>query len=183
MPPARIDRSWQEAPLLPAVAAAYLSEIHRWRERVVAGLAGEGPAIAGPEGLTQRARSHLALLLGTDWDAGTREWAAGSVYNIAPFPANTNDPMISVMEVLRWRAAAADYLSDVWDVLGKPTLELEECRAMSAFLNPDRMEGRCVYCLIEFDPGRVAPEDHACVMLSHVRAKWPPFPSDQGHRA
>jgi len=187
-PPARIDRSWQEAPLLPAVAAEYLSEIHRWRARLVAGLAGEGPAIAGPEGLTRRARSHLALLLGTEWDANILKWAAGSAYNIAPFPAtafhaNVDDPMTSVMEVLRWRAAVADYLSDVWDVLGAPVLELGECRAMSSFLQPIRMEGRCVFCLSEFDPGRVAPEDHGCVMLSHVRAKWPPCPSDEGNRA
>ncbi len=184
-PPARIDRSWREAPFSPAVAAEYLSEIHRWRSRLVAALAGEGPATADSEGLTRRARSHLALLLGTEWDAATLRWVAASGYNITPFPAasspaHADDPMTGVMEALRWRAAIADYLSDVWDVLGTPVLELGECRAMSVFLQPVRMEGRCVFCLSEFDPSRVAPEDHGCVMLSHVRAKWPPFAADQG---
>ena len=188
VPPARIDRSWRDTPLLPAVAIEYLGEIHRWREGLAAALAGEVPALVGREGLSPRARGHLALLIDAEWDVGTRRRAAGEAYNIAPFPAIRFDAcadhsMAGVMEVLRWRAAVVDYLSDVWDVMGSPLLELEECRAMSAFLYPIRMEDRCIFCLTEYDPSRVSPDDHGCVMLSHVRAKWPPFPWGKVNRA
>ena len=180
-PPARVDRTWKEAPFSPPIAIEYLLEIHRWRSRLLEVLSSEAPAIEGPQGLTRRARAHLAVLLGTEWNVGTRKWVADSSYNLAPFPpipshGHVDEPMSAVMEVLRWRAAVADYLSDVWDVLGEPALGLEECNVMSAFLRPIRMEGRCVFCLSEFDVGRVAPDDHGCVMLSHVRAKWPPTP-------
>ena len=183
-PPARIDRTWREAPFLPSVAIEYLAEIRRWRARLLEVLADERSAIEGTPGLTRRARTHLELLLATEWDSGTLKWAGGSAYNIGPFPtvpslAHVDDPMFVVMEVLRWRAALADYLSDVWDVLGKPPLEQGECRAMAAFLQLARMEGRCVFCLSEFPAPRIAPEDHACVMLGHVRAKWPPSRTDQ----
>ena len=178
-PPARVDRTWKEAPFSPPVATEYLAEIRRWRARLLEVLADEGSVIDGSPGLTRRARGHLVLLLSTEWDAGTLKWATDSSYHIAPFPAlpslgHPDDPMSSVMEVLRWRAAVADYLSDVWDVLGKPALELEECRALGALLQPIRMEGRCVFCLSEFGARRIAPEDHGCVMLGHVR----PSPAD-----
>src|SRR5262245_49664279 len=155
-PPARIDRTWRAAPFLPPVAIEYLAEIRRWRARLCEVLLGEASTIDGSDGLTPRAREHLTVLLSSEWDPATLKWAADSSYNIAPFPTlptigHQDDPMSSVMEVLQWRAAAADYLSDVWDVLGKPTLELPECRAMSRFLQPVRMEGRCVFCLTEFD--------------------------------
>jgi len=160
----------------------YLGEIRRWRARLLEVLVGEGSVIDRSPALTERARDHLILLLDTQWDAATTQWARDSSYNIAPFPVvpswEVDDPMAAVMEVLLWRAAVADYLSDVWDVLGRPALEFEECGVMGALVQPIRMEGRCVFCLSEFGAQRVAPEDHGCVMLGHVRAKGPPSPAD-----
>jgi hypothetical protein len=178
-PPARVDRSWKEAPFTRPIATEYLAEIRRWRARLLEVLAGNGSVIDGLPSFSDRARDHLILLLAGEWDAGTTRWARDSSYNIAPFPAvppsgPVDDPMGMVMDVLRWRAAVADYLSDVWDVLGKPSLEFVECSAMRDLVQPVRMEGRCVFCLSEFGAKLVAPEDHGCVMLSHVRAKGPP---------
>jgi len=175
-PPARIDRTFKEAPLLPAVAATYLSEIQRWRESILMAMAAGATANTDLARLTPRARSHFAFLLDTKWNARTRLWALDSAYDLTPFPdtcdpAEMDDTMAGVMAVLRWRAGVVTYLSDVWDVLGKPALEKEECLAISAFLQPARMEGRCILCLTEFDSDRAAPEDHGCVMLSHAGAR------------
>jgi len=176
LPPARLDRTLAEAPLLPGVAAVYLSEIRRWRVAVVAAVASGDPAIAGIENLTPRALARLAVLLDTRWDARPRAWPAVSAYELSPFPAThppsqADDPMKAVLEVMHWRAAVINYLTDVWDVLGKPELEMGECMAIGAFMRPVRMEGRCVYCLTEFNRERLDPEDHGCVMVRHAGAR------------
>jgi hypothetical protein len=157
------------------VAATYLSEIQRWRDAVVASVAGGDPAIARIENFTPRARNRLAVLLDTKWDARARDWSAASVYTLTPFPATlpafqVDDPMKAVLEVLHWRAAVINYLTDVWDVLGKPELEMGECAAIGEFMRPARLEGRCVYCLTEFGFDRLDPDDHGCVMASLARA-------------
>ena len=176
MPPARIDRTLAVAPLLPAVAATYLSEIRRWRDTVVTAIAEKDPALAGMEDFTPRARRRLAHLLETTWDAKTGHWAAVSDYDLTPFPAirpvaQAARPMEAVLEVLRWRAAVVSYLTDVWDGLSKPELEMRECAAIGAFMRPVRMEGTCVYCLTEFPPDRLDPEDHGCVIMTHALAR------------
>ena len=78
--------------------------------------------------------------------------------------------MRAVLEVLHWRAAVVNYLTDVWDVLGKPELEMGECVAIGMFLRPARLEGRCIFCLTEYGADRIDPEDHGCVLVKHVRA-------------
>jgi hypothetical protein len=176
LPPARIDRTLTEAPLLPDVAATYLTEIQRWRDAVVAAVAGGDPAIAGIEHLTPRARNRLTVLLDTKWDARTRGWAAASDYALTPFPATRPpsqvvDPMKAVLEVLHWRAAVVNYLTDVWYVVGKPEIEMGECGAIGEFMRPASLAGRCVYCLTEFNFDRLDPEDHGCLMVSHVGAR------------
>jgi len=176
VPPARIDRTLAEAPLVPDVAATYLAEIRRWRDAVVAAVAANDPTIANVENLTSRARSRLAILLDTSWDAPTRGWAAASNYDLAPFPAArppslVYEPMKAVLEVLHWRAAIVNYLTDVWDVLGKPELEMGECAAIGEFIRPASLAGRCVYCLTEFTFDHLDPEDHACVMAGLVGAR------------
>ena len=176
VPPARIDRTLAEAPILPAVAAEYLAEIQRWRDDVVAAVGAGDPAIDCVENLTTRARSRLRALLDTRWDARTRGWAATSNYDLNPFPAarppsQVYEPMKAVMEVLHWRAAIVNYLTDVWDVLGKPELDMGECAAIGEFMRPARLAGRCVYCLSEFNFDHLDPEDHGCLMVGNVSAR------------
>ena len=79
--------------------------------------------------------------------------------------------MKAVLEVLHWRAAIVNYLTDVWDVLGKPELEMGECAAIGEFIRPASLAGRCVYCLTEFTFDHLDPEDHACVMAGLVGAR------------
>lgn len=173
IPPARIGPSLAEAPLRPAVAATYLSEIRRWRDAVVTALADGDPAITDIENFTPRARGRLAMLLRTEWDARPGSWAAASDYNLTPFPltrpsTQEEDPMSAVLEALHWRAAIIHYLTDIWDVMGRPELAMEECAAIGEFIRPARLEGRCVYCLSEFKGEMIEPDAHGCVMLGHV---------------
>jgi hypothetical protein len=175
MPPARIDRTLDEMPLLPAVAATYLSAIQRWRESVLTAIVAGDTSNPDLARLSPRARAHLALLLDTRWDTRTRLWALGSAYHLTRFPESreptpTGDPMARVLAALRWRAGVVTYLADVWDVIGRPALSREECEAIGALFRPPRMDCRCVLCLSEYDPGRVVPDDHDCVMLSYAGA-------------
>ncbi|MGH7729678.1 MAG: hypothetical protein ACRENJ_00315 [Candidatus Eiseniibacteriota bacterium] len=175
IPPARIDRTLDEAPLLPAVAATYLAEIQRWREAVVEAIADNDPAIARVENFTSRARERLVVLLESRWDVSTRLWAVATGYDLTPFPVTRrsmglDDPMATVMEVLLWRTTVVNYLTDVWDALPRPELSAGECAAIGEFLRPARMEGRCIYCLTEFDFSRLDPEEHGCVMTSLAHA-------------
>lgn len=170
-PPGRIDRTLERTPLLAPVAATYLTEIRRWRDTVAAALASDDPAIAGIDHLTPRARARLAVFLRAGWDAKTRHWANASGYGLTPFPAGSSrreDPMQAVLEALHWRSAVVQYLTEVWDVLGKPELGIGECAAIGMFMRPVRLEGRCVFCLTEFGPGRIAPDAHDCIMMRDV---------------
>ena len=175
IPPARIDRTLAEAPLRPAVAALYLSEMQRWRIAVATAVLRGGPAIAHVENLTPRARNRMVTLLDTRWDAQTRLWAITSGHDLTPFPvaipaSEVADPMQAVLDVLHWRAAIVTYLTDVWDVSRKPELNMGECAAIGSFVRPARLEGRCVYCLTEYAFDRLDPEDHGCVMASLAHA-------------
>src|SRR5262245_41036701 len=87
IPPARIDRTLEETPSTPAVAAVYLSEIQRWRVAVVTAALSKGTTPANVENLTRRARERLVMLLDTKWDPETRLWAIASGYDLKPFPA------------------------------------------------------------------------------------------------
>jgi len=73
------------------------------------------------------------------------------------------------LDVLRWRAGIYDFLSDIWDVIGEPMLDMFECNAMAAFLVPVGAR-RCIFCLA------AEPNHHPCVVLAHVRSKWPTLP-------
>ena len=76
--------------------------------------------------------------------------------------------MEAVLEALRWRAAVVSYLTDAWDVLGKPQLKMGECAAIGMFMRPVRLEGRCVYCLTEHGPHHIDPNAHDCVMVGYA---------------
>ena len=67
--------------------------------------------------------------------------------------------------------AVVDYLTDVWDSLSTPELEMGECAAIGAFIRPARLDGRCVYCLTKFAMDRIDPEDHGCIMARHAHAR------------
>jgi hypothetical protein len=63
-----------------------------------------------------------------------------------------------MFEVLRWRAAVQDCLSDIWDVIGDPYLDFDECMAIGQFLQPAAPNEVCRFCLTEFAPEKSAPD-------------------------
>jgi hypothetical protein len=69
-----------------------------------------------------------------------------------------------------------DYLHDIWDVIGDPFLDLDECNAIGQFLYPAGTEDLCCFCLTEIAPDKLNVSDHDCFFLEHVRAKWPAPP-------
>jgi hypothetical protein len=175
LPPARIDWTLAAAPLPAADAASYLANILRWREAVQAAIVAGDPAIDLVDHFSPRARSRLAMLLETRWDSRTRHWAAVSNNDLTPFHwirlgSPADDHAKAVLDVLHWRAAVVDYLTDVWDSPSTPELEMGECAAIGAFIRPARLEGRCVYCLTKFPVDRMDPEDHGCIMARHAHA-------------
>ena len=174
-PPGRIDRDLERTPFLPAVAHTYFIEIQRWRDAVATALAESDRAIAQVENLSPKARARLAMLLRLEWNAAEQHWADRTGYDLTPFPAahrasRGDHPMEVVLEALHWRAAVVNYLTDAWDLMGKPDLKMGECAAIGMFMRPVRLEGRCVYCLTEYGPGRIDPAVHDCVMTGHVHS-------------
>jgi hypothetical protein len=108
-------------------------------------------------------------------------YAIQSPYNLVPFPAAAleSEPAPgaeTVLQTLRWRAGTVDYLDDVWDVVNEPYLDLSECTALGRFLRRPSGEPVCHLCLTEFAENELHPDRHGCVLLRHVRAKWPAIP-------
>ena len=181
-PPFRIDTS-VVGPLPPDNAvSSYLDQIRSWRSAVLTFIDKPGEKLApDAEGLTERAQKALATFLASNWSPGMTDYAAQSPYNISAFPASALETVANpttepVLDVLRWRAGLVDYLSDVWDVIGEPFLELEECGAIGSFLDPVEKEQLCYLCLSEFRPEQRDPGRHDCLLTRHVRAKWPAMP-------
>jgi hypothetical protein len=178
----RIDGSVIESPPPMRALAGYVEEVRLWRAAVLEFMgksAGKPAHEAG--GLSERARKALDTFLASDWTEQTTQWAAQSAYNLRPFPAGAleagiESPLNLMLEVLRWRAAVSDCLSDIWDVIGDPYLDLDECMTIGQFLQPPVPKKICDYCLTEFPPESIRPDQHQCLLLRHVRAKWPSMP-------
>jgi hypothetical protein len=181
-PPFRIEPSVVEQPPPHQALSSYLDQIRLWRLAVLRFLdestAEPAPAVRG---LSERARSALATFLASQWSRQTAEFAARSPYNLSPFPASALEagslPTVdAVLDVLRWRAGVLDMLSDIYDVIGESDLDLRECVAIGQFLRPRSDEQICDLCLTAFAPDQLHPDQHRCLLISHVRAKWPALP-------
>jgi hypothetical protein len=183
-PPFRIDRSLADAPPSDLAVASYLHEVALWRSAVLkltdyssAGSASEA------DRLPKRARDALATFLASTWSEQMKQWAVQTPYNLTAFPAPALEAgrgatVDAVLDVLRWRAGVVDCLCDVSDVIGDPVLDTDECTAIEQFLHP-RATGKggvCAFCLTEFGPDELHPGAHECLVLAHVRSKWPPMP-------
>ena len=188
-PPFRIDRYLVELPPPDHALASYLDQIRKWRLTMLEFLEKSGGRpVPEVEGLSERARMTLATFLASSWTQEVTQYAVRSPYNIRAFPGTAleavSHPKVDlVLEVLRWRAGVADYLSDVWDVMGEPELELDECLAISRFLDPASGARICRVCLTEFAPDKLNVYDHSCLLLAHVKAKWPVVPKFERRKA
>jgi hypothetical protein len=179
-PPWRIDQSIVDSPPPVRALDSYLEELRLWRSAVLEFISDPRPASEVGD-LSERARVALGTFLAISWTEQMKHWSAQSPHNLVAFPANTlqalSDPTVNLMlEVLRWRAAVCDCLADTWDVIGDPYLDICECTAIGQFLRPATPKEICVFCLTEFTPEQLPPDHHECLLLGHVRAKWPPFP-------
>lgn len=182
IPTFRIDSSARDAKFL-VLCANYLGAVSDWRDGVLYVLDSE--ELTHRYCLSARARATLLRFLSAEWVHEERASARTSPYNLVPFPGEVlgaeRDPAVKsvdVLDVLRWRAAVVDYLDDVVDVLGEPALTWEECAAMGGFLLPISAQSLCWFCLMPYSDDVLNPDSHDCVMLGHVRAKWPPSPFD-----
>lgn len=131
----------------------FLGAAAAWRVAVSRHLA------SGEHALTARASARLAAELA---EAGGFPSAA---------LAHIRTPRRSLLAVTTWRAGFHDYLSDVWDVIGAPELELDECNALLAYLRPVG-PARCGLCLEHFPPEQMHVTKHACPMFGHVASTW-----------
>lgn len=180
-PPFRMETSVLESPPADSIVTAYLQQIRDWRGAVKAFLRGSGVVEwISSHALSQRARLAFEIFLSTSWSENMTRYAIQSAYSLAPFPATALESapapdVKTVLQVLRWRAGTIDYLDDVWDVVDEPYLDLEECIVIGRFLGPSQ-KSVCHLCLTEFAGKRVHPDLHRCVLLQHVRAKWPSIP-------
>ncbi len=170
-PPFRMDRSLAESQLPDAAAEGYLNDIRAWRLAVLEFVArpGTGPQ-SDPDGLSERARKALVTFLAESWSEATSLWAAQSPYNVSAFPisgleADKMSTVDSILKILRWRAGLEDCLSDIWDVIGEPALDLDECDAIGQFLRPASEAKLCCLCLNEYAPGDLPPDRHGCLIL------------------
>jgi len=183
-PPFRIDESTWGSPALDSAVPPYLGQIMDWRAAVLEFVC--PPDLIKEQttaiiGLTQRARAALATFLSSSWSESMTDYAMHSPYNLGCFPAAASQTTPvpdrhTLLQVLRWRAGTVDYLGDVWDVVLEPRLDLEECIAIELFLSCASHEPICHPCLTEFPDARLHPDAHQCLLLRHVRAKWPSIP-------
>ena len=183
-PPFRIDRSLADSPPSDVAVASYLHEVSLWRSAVLE-LTDDSIAASASEAnwLSKRARDALATFLASSWSEHMRQWAVQTPYNWIAFPEHALEAgrgaiVDAVLEVLRWRADMVDCLSDMWNVFGDPELDIEECTAIGQFLDPQATGASrvCELCLTEFEPAELHPDTHQCLLLTHVRVKWPPMP-------
>ena len=112
--------------------------IDAWRSGAMARL-GELPDVVSPA-----LRERFAELLGA---AGVQVDAGP--YRVAAFPTASG-----LAPRLLWRAALVDMLSDIWDVMGEPEFDMEECNYLTHLLTPPSRDGAhaCSLCLADAPP-------------------------------
>jgi hypothetical protein len=170
MPPDNVHEASVE------VLSRFISQFNEWRNHLINDL--DHPSKLASLVPSIRAVSFFQLLLNTTWPEDLTEFAIRSPYNIFPFPDVTHfakkfglDKAKSiVINILKWRASLVDMLSDMWDVIGEPTLDLDKCRFIENLI-PRNIEGRCIFCLAKFEDA-TNHESHSCIVAEHIRAKW-----------
>lgn len=172
-PPFRIDASLSGT--TPEVRGDYLAHVQTWRHEVLRAL--QPFESCERFELSHWARATLLHFLRHDWNVPQHAAAMSLAYNIAPFPISAfdRDSEEAVLDVLRWRAAARDYFDDVCDAM-PPCPDVMDCGRAATFLFPPDDTPLCIFCLTDFGEDEMPVDAHRCLILSHVRAKWPPMP-------
>jgi hypothetical protein len=138
-----------------AGAAELLRQADAWTVAVLAWLRGpETVAVSDPLRalLEQLLRGEKATV------------ATPASYGLSAYP-RSGDPRVRAVAVLAWRSAVVSFLSDVWDVIGEPLFDLDECqKALEAFAPEGPAGGRCSACLLEVEPARRLEHARECFL-------------------
>ena len=130
----------------------FLREILAWRCTTIKWLKGVNSNVSLSEGLVD-------LLL---WVFGDKQTMNLNLrpYRLTVFP-NAHSIMTKevdmmnlfrkedILVILVWRARIIDFLADVWDTIGSPLFEMEECSHATELFLPEACEGvnYCAFCL------------------------------------
>src|SRR5690606_21916479 len=126
---------------------------------------------AAPTALSPALRGLLLALLEQRGDprAGLRS---------LPRPAVADPTPGSAAAALICRRSVLDYLAAVWDVIGEPRFEHDECAAATEALRPAAAADRCLGCLLRLAPAERADHWHVCP--ARQLAGGPPSPFTPG---
>ena len=142
------------------LAAAVLERIAGWRKSLAAAL-----RTGAPPGISEAMRDLLLELLGVREPLTLGHYP----YRLSAFPRPSNDPVQNLRNILLWRARIVDFLSDIWDTLGAPTFDLDECTETARAFEPEDMSpDRCYLCLDSVPEGAGAGHFDKCP----VQAAW-----------
>ena len=158
----------------PAAATGFLDQVQRWRGEALAWL-----TTSRDEGVSDELADFLRWAFGV----GPRPAYEISAYVVCAFPTVATERAIAalgadsaperVQAVLLWRAQIADFLADVWDTIGPPLFDMEECAvAENLFLVELHHHG--TYCPTCLTPHAGANGDGAHRASCPVRLPLPP---------
>jgi hypothetical protein len=152
--PAVSGRLLGEAPSYAEIAA-FLERAEAWRAAACQWLAALGPEAPISEKMRKVLRAALR-----DPEVPAGALAGARVYRVEPFPplprglgqppagADYAGARRYLLDILVWRSRLVDFLSDVWDVMGPPLLEMEECEwAIRELLTASSKIQLCLDCL------------------------------------
>ncbi|MBL6990891.1 MAG: hypothetical protein ISR65_13990 [Bacteriovoracaceae bacterium] len=84
--------------------------------------------------------------------------ASGDIQNNTKLSKKMKEYLVAQLEnikvdsptsILLWRAKIISYLDDVWDVMGDPIFDVDECDDAVAYFYPKsfKQNRQCIYCL------------------------------------
>jgi hypothetical protein len=122
----------------PAGAARFVGDADAWARAV-------GLWLEGPAPVSDKLKALLEQLL----RGGAPKGADFRPYGLVPFPRG-GSPVERAVSVVRWRAAVVSFLSDIWDVIGEPLFELDDCQlALEVFMPVGPKGSYCTSCLLD----------------------------------
>jgi hypothetical protein len=149
-------------------ARAFLGAVDRWRADALTWL--DQPATA--HRLSPGLRALLVGILTTPGTDRAEPLPVPAPYAVRALPAFTGPPVGAARQVLTWRAAIVDFLSDVWDTIGPAPYQFEECTLVIRELfttDTVRNTTLCRDCLqpLPPDPRDAAAHVFACPVRLH----------------
>jgi len=132
----------------PTAERQFLEDVRQWRTAMIGWLELGEAVHQMPPKLVE------CLLWILRADVPSQLFLELDVYSVHPFPhdliaSGESVDQAAIMSILVWRAAAVDFFSDVWDVIGEPVFTLQETRLAKEPFMPANyaFELACPICL------------------------------------